>query len=51
MISLDTNVVIAAINRRVPSVRPRREAAEHAKGTADIGTTKNGRRFRDHHLI
>jgi tRNA(fMet)-specific endonuclease VapC len=27
MISLDTNAVIAAINRRVPSVRPRLEAA------------------------
>ena len=27
MISLDTNAVIAAINRRLPSVRPRLEAA------------------------
>jgi tRNA(fMet)-specific endonuclease VapC len=27
MISLDTNAVIAAINRRIPSVRPRLEAA------------------------
>jgi tRNA(fMet)-specific endonuclease VapC len=27
MISLDTNAVIAAINRRVPSIRPRLEAA------------------------
>jgi hypothetical protein len=25
MISLDTNAVIAAINRRVPSIRPRLE--------------------------
>jgi tRNA(fMet)-specific endonuclease VapC len=36
MISLDTNAVIAAINRRVPSVRPRLEAAIVAGETVGI---------------
>jgi tRNA(fMet)-specific endonuclease VapC len=36
MISLDTNAVIAAINRRVPSVRPRLEAAIIAREPVGI---------------
>ena len=38
MISLDTNAVIAAINRRLPSVRPRLEAAIVAGEPVGIST-------------
>jgi tRNA(fMet)-specific endonuclease VapC len=38
MISLDTNAIIAAINRRVPSIRPRLEAAIAAGETIGIST-------------
>jgi hypothetical protein len=36
MICLDTNVVIAAINRRTPGVRRRLEAA-HTQRPEDVG--------------
>jgi tRNA(fMet)-specific endonuclease VapC len=38
MISLDTNAVIAAINRRVPRVRPRLEAAIAAGDNVGLST-------------
>jgi tRNA(fMet)-specific endonuclease VapC len=38
MIGLDTNAVIAAINRRVPSVRPRLEAAIASGESVGIST-------------